>query len=114
MRVAEAIVAPRFLKGTHAIEYVRSTSEVQVQLLAYHTIQVTVALDRHDHRMLIERHRRIGATMSDPLPRWRAIRGSGIDDQGFYGLWLPHLPDLLTECRLVRLVPGDRPTKETK
>ena len=112
MKVAEAIVAPRFLKGTHAIEYVRPTSEVQ--LLAYRTIQVAVAVDRDDRQMLIERHRGFRATMSDPLPRWVAIRGSGVNDQGFYGLWLPHLPDLLTECKLVPLAPGDRPTKETR
>jgi len=44
-----------------------------------------------------------------PWPAWHSTRGSGCGRDGLYGLWLPHVPDLLALCELVPLAGDDRP-----
>lgn len=101
LQVAAAILDPRFLSGTHAIEYGDPAKG------AYHVHQVRVANDGSP--MLIERHRGFKAKLTDPWPPWRVLRGHGVCDQGFYGIWLPHLPTLVAPCRIVALDPNDKP-----
>lgn len=104
MKVGQATTSPRFLRGTHAIEYIVQGCE---KYGAYGIRQVAVANDGQP--LCIERHRGFKSKPEDPMPRWVVIRGSGACREGFFGLWLPHLNDLNAECKLVPLKKDDRP-----
>ena len=112
MKVGQAINSPKFLKGTHAIEYRVVYPGQKNPEDAYNIRQVAAANDGAP--LCIERHRDFNSKVTDPYPRWVVIRGSGITRKtkdsasGFYGLWLPHLDDLTAECKLVPLKKGDR------
>lgn len=93
LRVAEAIVDSRYLARTHAIQY-----------RAHRLMQVSVSYD--GTLFAVSRH---PYEEGQPWPAWRSTRGSGCGPEGFYGLWLPHVPDLLCTCTLVRLAANDRP-----
>lgn len=106
MRVAEVVLDHRFLTGTHAIEYCRRTGHED----AYYISQVSIVDARSI--FMVCRYRKFMSVVSDPMPVWRSCRGTGADKYGFYGLWLPHLSDLLAECNLVPLSPTDRPNHD--
>jgi hypothetical protein len=93
MKVAEAIVDPRYLSRTHAIQY-----------LAHRLTQVSASYDG----TLFAVYRRPSKD-GDPWPAWRSTRGDCCSRTGFSGLWLPHVSDLLSPCSLVRLAKNDRP-----
>jgi hypothetical protein len=93
MKVAEAIVDPRYLSRSHTIQY-----------LAHRLTQVSVSYDR----ALFAVYRRPSVD-GDPWPPWQSTRGDCCSRYGFTGLWLPHVEDLLAECSLVRLAKKDRP-----
>jgi hypothetical protein len=112
MKVGVALQSPKFIGGTHAIEYwVRYPGQRNPDD-AYYLCQVAYANDGSP--MCIERHRDFNSKVSDPYPRWVVIRGSGITRTtkdsagGFYGLWLPHFSDLVADCKLVPLKKNDR------
>ena len=93
LRVAAALLDPRYLARTHAIQYdgIRLT-------------QVSVSYDG----ALYAVYRR-PIEDGKPWPAWRSIRGDSCSRDGFSGLWLPHVPDLLAPCKLVPLAANDRP-----
>ena len=93
LRVAEALVDPRYLARTHAIQY-----------RSHRLMQVSVSYDGELFAV-----KRYPSEEGQPWPAWRSTRGDGCGRDGFYGLWLPHVPDLLLTCELVRLAPNDRP-----
>ena len=105
MRVAEAILIPAFLDGSAAIEYVEADAKPDD---AYYIRQVSIARPYNEAPFTIERHRTFKAKSTDPWPTWHVIRGLGVGENGFYGLWLPHLETLLATCRLVTLADNDR------
>jgi hypothetical protein len=107
MRVADAITNPKFLDGTQAIEYDTADWAGNSSLGAYTVRQVSVAKDKTG-RFLVERHRTFKSVSNSPWPKWHAIRGSSAGEYGFFGLWLPHLNDLLADCKLVELDTADR------
>lgn len=110
MRVADAISHPGFLAGTHAIEY--DTDRYGVNADAHTIKQVAVARDRSG-RLLVERQRPFKSFANSPWPKWENLRGIGGGRDGFFGMWLPHLDDLLADCKLVELDETDRvPPKE--
>ena len=114
MRVAEAILVPTFLDGSAAIEYTVPDAKPDD---AYYIRQVSIARPLDESPFTVERHRGLKTKITDPWPQWRVTRGSGIGkDNGFYGLWLPHIETLLSECALVVLDVNDRvpPTRWVK
>lgn len=122
-KVATAILDARFLAGTHAIQFTSTTPRPNREVAPYDIVQVTAVED--DRPFLLYRRRgafrskmrRMGevmppsvpTTLEDPWPSWGITRGNVTDHQGHYGLWLPHLPDLLAECVIVPLADEDRP-----
>jgi hypothetical protein len=93
LHVAEALVDPRYLSRSHAIQY-----------RSYRMTQVSVSYDG----ALFAVYRR---PLEDgkPWPTWRSTRGDSFSCAGSSGLWLPHVPDLLADCKLVPLAADDRP-----
>lgn len=95
MKVAEALLDPRYLSRSHAIQYLRHQHRLT---------QVSVSYDGELFAVF-----RNPSNDGDPWPVWHSTRGSCCSRDGFTGLWLPHVPDLLAECTLVRLAKNDRP-----
>ena len=112
MRVAQAVLSPKFLDGTSAIEYMVPGGDLND---GYYIRQVSIARPDGEAPFAVERHRGFKTTLTDPWPAWRVTRGSGGGTSGFFGLWLPHIDTLLADCRLVRLAVTDRvpPTRWT-
>lgn len=96
MKVAEALIDPRYLSRSHAIQY-RLADDSRAT-------QVSVSYD--GNLFAVQRRPLQG---SEAWPAWRSTRGSGSGRDGHFGLWLPHIPDLMSECELVPLAADDRP-----
>ncbi len=105
MRVAEAVMSTAFLDGSAAIEYTTADGKSDD---AYYIRQVSIARPHNEAQFIVERHRNFKSHHTDPWPKWRVTRGFGVGTDGFYGLWLPHLKTLLTDCRIVALDVKDR------
>lgn len=105
IRVAEAVLSPKFLDGSSTIEYTLPDAKPDD---GYYICQVSIARPLGESPFAVERHRSFKAKLTDPWPTWCVTRGSGCGPGGFYGLWLPHIETLLADCRLVALAANDR------
>ncbi|HSX23216.1 MAG TPA: hypothetical protein VLE97_10635 [Gaiellaceae bacterium] len=113
LTVAAAVTRPRFLAGSHCVEFVLSPPKgcaIEADD-GYWIRQIACCLLRQDpteQPVLVERHRGFRSKPTDPWPVWRAILGSGIGPRGFYGSCALHLEVLLAKARLVPLAKSDR------
>ncbi len=111
LTVAMAVTKAKFLDGSHCVEFVWYPEKYATSGDAYFIRQIAICRLRQDpdeHPILVERHRGFKTKTTDPLPAWRALLGSGIGPNGFYGSCALHLEALLAPARLVALAPNDR------
>jgi hypothetical protein len=109
--VATAVTKPRFLDGSHCVEFTTCPERYVIDGDAYYIRQLAVCRLRQDpdeRPIIVERHRSFGSKLTDPWPTWRAFLGSGIGPHGFYGVCPLHLESLLAPARLVALAKNDR------
>jgi hypothetical protein len=95
MKVCQAISSPKFLGGTHAIQYVEP-----VDRDAHAGIVQVAAASLDSTPVCVQRTQ----AQDGSFPAWRVFAGTGR-----CGIWIPDLAALLAPCRLVRLAGPDRP-----
>jgi hypothetical protein len=107
--VASLVTDPRFLDGSHCIEFVWYPLK---QDDAYSIRQIACCNLRQredDPPMLVSRHRNFGTVTADPLPAWRAFPGNGSCVEGhFDGSYALSLAALVSEGWLLALAIDDR------
>jgi hypothetical protein len=112
LTVALAVTRPRFLDGSHCVEFVWYPERYATGGDACYVKQIAVCVLRQrpsDDPFLVERYRTFGTKLTDPLPRWHAFFGSwGGGRDGFCGSCSLHLSELLRPARLVALARNDR------
>lgn len=109
--VATLISNPKFLAGSHCIEFVWYPEKYEADGDAYCIKQIACCRMRQDPKdlpFIVERHRGFKTQVTDPWPQWRAFLGSGGGRNGFYGSCSLHLQALLAPALLIALAPNDR------